>query len=109
MFWSSPAISLSGELLDIAGQPQAIFMRPVVSPQADQIIHWTVRRLALAASGCLILKGTPAFLQLLGIPQSAILQQLLGPKIAAYVSSGHCSLDTPDMLCGQRLCSFSGK
>lgn len=94
------------------GQPQAAFNKPVISKEADQVLHWTVRRLASVASGLLILKGLPALLQLLGLSAAvtSLLGGVLGSQAAGYLAApAACCADNAEMLCGQQLCSISGK
>jgi hypothetical protein len=89
-----------------AGQPQAAFNKPVISKEADQVLHWTVRRLATAASSLLILKGLPALLQLLGLSTAAssLLGGILGSKAADNLTApGPCHAGNADMLCGKRV------
>lgn len=69
-----------------------------------------MRRLALASSCLLLLKGLPALLQLLGLAGSPALPQLLGHALTDYLTGPHTGCpDAPEMMCGARLCSIVGK
>jgi hypothetical protein len=91
------------------GQPQAAFNRPIISVDADRVVQRTVRRLCLAAAMFTLAKATPAFLQIMDVG-SPELVPLVGPSVARYLTGpGTWCRDSSEMVCGRRLCTFSGR
>jgi Family of unknown function (DUF5765) len=90
----------------VFGQPQPTFNKPIISHEADRVLHWAVRRLATAASVLLLIKGAPALGQLLGLAECPWLTAVLGPTAAAALAAPPAC--GSEMLCGAALCSVTG-
>eukprot|EP00775_Hariotina_reticulata_P012065 gene12064-12206_t len=94
----------------VFGLPQPAFCKRIISTAVDPVMHWVVRRLSLAASLLLVLKATPAFLQLFGLNSSALLQHLPVAQLSSYLQPIETGcIQHPEMICGPRLCSMQGK